>query len=126
MSENPVHSSILYMVTLFILYIDNDNPCPNHISIVYCRFLVWKISISSETFDLDLTAIPSEDALADNAEYETEAERKTTCSVVSDADSDSSADVDGDTEDGSELDSDSELEEEFEFLSQDDLWWTID
>ena len=79
-----------------------------------------KISILSETFDLDLTAIPSEDALADNAEFETGAE-KTTCSVVSDADSDSSADVDGDTEDGSELDSDSELEEEFEFLSQEDL-----
>ena len=79
-----------------------------------------KISILSETFDLDLTAIPSEDALADNAEFETGAE-KTTCSVVSDADSDSSVDVDGDTEDGSELDSDSELEEEFEFLSQEDL-----
>ena len=90
------------------------------------RFLVWKISISSETFDLDLTAIPSEDSLADNAEYETEAEKKTTCSVVSDADSDSSADVDGDTEDGSELDSDSELEEEFEFLSQEDLWLPMD
>ena len=83
-----------------------------------------KISILSETFDLDLTAIPSDDALADNAEFETGAE-KTTCSVVSDADSDSSADVDGDTsdagDDDSELDSDSELEEEFEFLSQDDL-----
>ena len=79
-----------------------------------------KISILSETFDLDLTAIPSEDALADNAEFETGAE-KTTCSVVSDADSDSSADVDRDTSDGSELDSDSELEEEFEFLSQEDL-----
>ena len=111
---HPVHGTLLYLFCTRIF------ACPNYY-VLQVNFLCVKYLFLSETFDLDLTAIPSEDALADNAEFETEAEKKTTCSVVSEADSDSSADVDGDTSDDSELDSDSELEEEFEFLSQEDL-----
>ena len=87
-----------------------------------------------ESFDLDLTAIPSSDDLdsniAEKAEFETD-DVKTTCSVAF-TEADSLADNDEDftdsenDEDDEEYDdefTDSEFEEEFEFISQDDLWF---
>ena len=87
-----------------------------------------------ESFDLDLTAIPSSDEvdsnITDKAEFETD-DVKTTCSVAS-AETDSLAQNDEDytdsEDDEDEADeeyddefTDSEFEEEFEFISQDDL-----
>ena len=78
--------------------------------------------IFPESFDLDLTAIPSDEvdeSTHDNNEFETD-ELKTTSSVVLD-DSDSS-EVDHDDTD-TETDEDSETldDEDFEFIEHDEL-----
>ena len=102
---------------------------------IHLWLLIWFQFL--ESFDLDLTAIPSssdevDSNITDKAEFETD-DVKTTCSVAS-AETDSLAQNDEDytdsEDDEDEADeeyddefTDSEFEEEFEFISQDDLWF---
>jgi len=99
------------------------------------KFFCFLQQLDNESFDLDLTAIPSssdevDSNITDKAEFETD-DVKTTCSVAS-AETDSLAQNDEDytdsEDDEDEADeeyddefTDSEFEEEFEFISQDDL-----
>ena len=83
-----------------------------------------------ETYDLDLTAIPSDEIDSVETESETDIE-KTTCSVVfenSDSlvdNSEKDTDTDEDEEEEEEVEDDDSIdsldEEDFEFISTDDL-----
>jgi len=93
------------------------------------KFFCFLQQLDNESFDLDLTAIPSSDdvdsKIAEKAEFETD-DVKTTCSVAfTESDSlaendEESTDSDNDEDEDDEF-TDSEFEEEFEFISQDDL-----
>merc|ERR1719423_512103 len=90
------------------------------------KFFCFLQQLDSETYDLDLKAIPSDEIDSVETESETEIE-KTTCSVVfENSDSlvdNSEEDTDEDEEEEVEDDDsiDSLDEEDFEFISTDDL-----